>query len=197
MSTIVHLRPVDAVFDAAMTYAADGTRIFPCHPATKKPMVKWGSQSSCDPRQIETWWRRWPNAMIGMPTGRNIGCFVVDLDPGVDLDTGEMFDIKRLLVDLERAIGGSLPMTIAARTPRSGLHLFFRTPAGLTVTNSPGHLPKRIDVRGQGGYVIAAPSIRSDGQHYLWINEDDQELAVAPRGLIDVLGLSPPANLVA
>jgi hypothetical protein len=84
------------------------------------------------------WWNRWPSARIGLPTGEKF--FVVDVDR------------LEALGELE----AELPATWTVETPRAGLHYYFAAVEG--VTNSPGNLPKGIDVRGRGGYVIAPPS---------------------------------------
>jgi len=128
---------------------------------------------------------RWPEAMIGLPTGNNIGSFVIDIDAGLDPKTGKAHSIDDLVIQIERVIGAELPKTVAAMTPRGGMHLFFSMPAGVIVTNSRCNLPKHVDVRGQGGYVIAAPSIRSDGAAYDWVGW--ASLAPAPQALIDCI----------
>jgi putative DNA primase/helicase len=77
------------MLDHALAYAARGWPVFPCHPATKQPLVKSDVEgeggvkmASIEPVRIREWWTRWPQAMIGLPTGRAIGAFVVDVDAG-------------------------------------------------------------------------------------------------------------------
>lgn len=66
---------------AALAYAAKGVPVFPCDPAKKKPLTKHGfKEASTDPATIAEWWERWPNAMIGMPTGKASGVWVLDVD---------------------------------------------------------------------------------------------------------------------
>ena len=99
--------------------------------------------ATTDPRKIHMWWRRWPNANIGMPTGERSGVWGLDEDrPGA-------------VEKLERE-HGPIPPTLKVKTPRGGQHLYFRHTEG--VTNSSGGLPEGIDVRGQGGYVLVPPS---------------------------------------
>ncbi len=69
----------------ALKYAKNaGRRIFPVNPWNKQPLVKAGSgfsNASSDPRQIEAWWNQFRGTpMIGMPTGRINGFFVLDVD---------------------------------------------------------------------------------------------------------------------
>ena len=66
---------------AALEFAKGGTAVFPCHPATKRPLTAHGFQdANTDPVAIIAWWQRWPNAMIGMPTGAVSGIWVLDVD---------------------------------------------------------------------------------------------------------------------
>lgn len=160
---------------AALEYAKHGWPVFPCHPGTKRPLVPKGEDGSgglkratTNETAIRAWWRRYPKAMIGVPTGRSIGAFVLDLDVGHDDKTGEVFEIADLEEAITREIGSPLPPTWTAETPRGGRHLYFALPDGEPPGNRAG-LFKRIDVRGEGGYVVAPPSIRSDGKAYRWI----------------------------
>lgn len=66
----------------ARALAGDGYKIFPCDPATKRPMsgVKWRDAATSEGDKIAAWWRKWPNAMPALPTGEVNGVSVVDLD---------------------------------------------------------------------------------------------------------------------
>jgi putative DNA primase/helicase len=179
---------------AALELAQAGFRIFPCNHRTKAPLLRangeggWKEQASCDVRRIRHWWHKFPNAMIGLPTGTNINGFVLDLDAGVNAKTGEVVNLKELRSQLETMICGPLPQTWTVNTPRGGQHVYFAMPAGLLLGNSPGSLPKHIDVRGEGGYVIAAGSVRNDGGCYSWeLSPDCLALAPAPATLIKLL----------
>lgn len=66
-------------------YAGHGYPVFPCA-SDKRPLVKWRSSASIDVRQFEAWWHRWPHAMIGIPTGKQSGLFVVDIDCKGNID---------------------------------------------------------------------------------------------------------------
>lgn len=87
-------------------------------------------------------------------------------------------DSLEALEELEERIGPLLE-TAAVRTPRGGLHLYFRHADG--ITNSPGGLPKGIDVRGEGGYVLVPPSVG-----YSW--ESRTPAAEAPAALLELVG---------
>jgi putative DNA primase/helicase len=127
-----------------------------------------GGKATTDERQIATWWRRWPKAMIGLPMGEN-GLFALDFDPCreeiVDPDTGEVtgvreWTLEQLKADTEAQIGCELPVSLAVRTPSGGVHVYYRQPGdGGAPLRNRGVLPEHVDTRGQGGYVIAPPSI--------------------------------------
>lgn len=99
--------------------------------------------------------------------------------------TGESVNLTALRSQIEQMIGTPLPETWTVNTPRGGQHIYFAMPEGLMLGNSRGSLPKHIDVRGEGGYVIAAGSRREDGKRYGWdLSPDRTPLAAAPVALI-------------
>jgi len=159
--------------DAALDYAARGLSIIPVKP-DKKPCIKWQDFQSrkAAEDEIRSWWGKWPDAMIGIVTGEINGLFVVDCDSPEGFEA-----VQALLPDsLE------IPM---ARTPRGGWHLYFQYPAGSGLTVQVNIMPK-VDIRGEGGYVIAAPSSNADGGFYSWV--DGLSLAeVAPPSVPDAL----------
>lgn len=203
---------MNALLEAALGYAAKGWPVFPCRAsdsaerdndgvplyAAKSPLVKGGLKAaSCDAGQIRTWWARWPDALIGLPLGGATGVFALDFDPReeVDPDTGELteFTLAQLKADTEALIGCELPSTVGQRTPSGGVHIFFRQPAEGPPIRNRGCLPLHVDVRGEGGYVIVAPSIvlashKGKTGPYRWLRADlDHVPADAPQALIDVL----------
>lgn len=145
---------------AALELAAGGMPVFPCGP-DKTPMVATGFHAATtDPDTITAWWRRWPEAMVAVPTGEASGLLVVDVDiknNGAGNDS---------LIDLEHALG-ELPKSWAAETPSGGWHYFFKRPDDTVVRSSAGTVAPGIDIRGEGGYVVVAPSINGRGA-YRW-----------------------------
>lgn len=200
---------MNAILDAALAYAAKGWPVFPCRPASSEELDKNGkprwkysapliakglNAASSDAAQIRRWWKRWPDAMIGLPLGGPTGLFAIDFDPRIDEETGEYFELAALKEATETQIGVPLPQSITAMTPSGGVHLFFRQPddGGPAIRNK-GSLPLHVDVRGEGGYVIAAPSVRFDGV-YRWIRGGPDDVAAdAPAELIAALREGKPA----
>ena len=82
----------------------------------------------------------------------------------------------------------NLPTTPMARTGGGGLHCFFRYPEGAEIKNSAGKIAPEVDIRGDGGYIIVAPSVHVSGCSYEWINSLlDTDLAEAPPALLEAI----------
>lgn len=113
-------------------------------------------EDSCDRGRVADWWTKWPTANIGIVCGEPSGIVVVDVDGS------EGHDSLRLAIP-----AGSMCHTVTARTPR-GTHIYFKHP-GFKVGNRASLLPG-IDIRGDGGYVIAPPS-EVGGIVYEWLND--------------------------
>jgi hypothetical protein len=146
----------------ALDLAAAGFAVFPCRPAQegehkpKTPRVKeWPAAATRDPDQIRAWWRKWPDSIPGLPTGSRNGLAVLDLDRKHGKDG--VAALRSLGFDPDKLS----PLTF--ETPGDGLHLYFTWPEGL---GNAGDLAKLgIDVRGQGGYVIAPGAVGALGAY--------------------------------
>lgn len=141
---------------AALLYESMGFSVIPCNPSEeeekgKKPFIRWEryQKERAAPDQIKEWWAKWPAAMIGIVTGEISGLFVVDADSE---EAKEKF---------ETLIPESLEIPVV-KTPR-GYHYYFKYQQGITNSNN-----GILHVRGSGGFVIAPPSKRSNGNTYLW-----------------------------
>jgi hypothetical protein len=150
--------------DAALGYVCRGWTVFPCHwlgERRKRPLVKGGFHAAnTDEAQIREWWRQWPDALIGIPTGRASGFVVLDIDVRDDRANG---------FDTLDALGVAiLPHTPMVHTASGGLHLHFRPPDRVDLRNTAGErgsgIGPGLDWRGDGGYVIAP----SPGGGYTW-----------------------------
>lgn len=116
------------------------------------------SEATHDAQMIREWWAVYPDANIGVATGDVSGIVVID----IDVDKGG----DQSMISLEHRHGG-LPETWMAWTGSGGCHFYFRMP-GLDVRNSAGAIGPGIDVRGNGGYVVAPPSLHISGDKYTW-----------------------------
>ena len=142
--------------DWALWYARNAISVFPCKPRGKEPLTPHGfKDAATDAAQIGEWWEKWPQANIGVPTGLASGFLVVDVDPR---NGGE-----DSLDDL-RAKYGPFPDTAEQMTGGGGRHIIFRHP-GIQV---PKELAPGIDLKGDGGYIVVAPSIHPSGNPYRW-----------------------------
>jgi hypothetical protein len=139
--------------NAALAYAARGWAVFPLKPGTKVPAVQHGvKEATTDSVQVGAWWDRMPGANIGMACGDPSDLWVLD----VDGQEGE---------DSLLAFGHGFPATLTQYTPSGGLHFVFRHMAGLG--NTAGSIGAKLDSRGDGGYIVVAPSV-VNGREYRW-----------------------------
>ncbi|WP_417599811.1 VapE domain-containing protein [Pararhodobacter oceanensis] len=144
--------------EVALSLARAGFPVFPCSD-NKRPLTPQGfKNASKDINIVSAFWREYPDAMVGLPTGAASGIFVIDLD--VDPDTREPVG-ERSLATLRH--DDLLATTPAVSTPSGGRHLYFRH-CGLG--NSVCKLGPKIDTRGDGGYVIAPGSVSSTGTYH-------------------------------
>lgn len=171
------------LLDYANYYATTmGWAVFPVPPGEKKSRKsaehsngrKWGATKEV--AEIRDDFARWPDSNIGIPTGAENRIFVID----VDTPAGHDRDGFASLAALE-AQHGALPPTLTAESPSGSRHYYFNHP-GYPVKNSASEIGAGIDVRGDGGMVIAPPSVKGKGQ-YKW--SDAVLIADAPDWLLD------------
>jgi putative DNA primase/helicase len=177
------------LLSVALRYAALGLSVVPVHNINddggcscelgkscsspgKHPRTRHGVRdATCDATKIESFWARWPDANIGIATGRASGIAVIDIDPR----NGGLETIEELKADL-----GPLPTTPMALTGGGGVHLIFNLPA-LAIRKAaagPG-----IDVLGDGCMIVAPPSCHVSGERYSWepgLSPDDIRPADLP-----------------
>lgn len=141
---------------AAARFAAAGLPVFPCVPGGKRPRVEHGfHQATTDAGQIAAWWRRWPAANIGVPTGQVSGVEVVDVDRKA---SGTGFGAFARARDAG-LVDGWLEVV---RTPSGGAHFYFPTDPDRPQASWQA-AKAHIDFRGEGGYVIVPPSVVATG----------------------------------
>lgn len=171
-----------AKIDTAQRYLARGWCVLPLRGGDKRPLVAWEhwQNERPAPEQVAQWFSRWPNANIGIVTGEISNLVVLDIDPQHGGDAS--------LERLERRFG-PLPDTVEAATGGGGCHLYFAHPGGL-IRNRAG-LAQGIDLRGDGGYIVAPPSIHPSGRAYAWKvghSPEQAALAALPRWLLGAFG---------
>jgi hypothetical protein len=175
---------------AALAYAARGWAVFPLAPKSKLPLIgkRFGGRgvldATKDPAQIAKWWGIRPDANIAVATGVPSSFFVVDIDPRKDGD--------ETLAELARR-HGLLPHTAISLTGGGGQHLLFRHVVGVR-NSAERRLGPGLDVRGDGGYIVAPPSAHENGRCYAWdidSHPDDVPVSEAPAWLIDLARTVP------
>jgi Bifunctional DNA primase/polymerase, N-terminal/Primase C terminal 1 (PriCT-1) len=162
---------------AALKLAQRGLRVFPVRERAKEPAIENNLRgATLDPTIIGVWWAS-SDYNVGVTCGPGSGIWVLDID---DLE-GE-----QTLRGLEEK-HGALPPTVEAITGR-GRHLYFKWPADAVVRNSQlrSDLPS-LEWRGEGGYVLAPPSVHPSGRTYCWSVDSASEFAIAPDWLIDLV----------
>lgn len=147
------------ILQAALDYLARGWSVVPVRPREKRPLLPWQSYQHRHPteKDVRAWYARWPDANVGIVTGAVSGIVVVDIDRQHGGDDS--------LARLERE-HGPMPRTVEAISGGGGRHLYFAHPGG-HVHNKVGIAPG-IDLRGDGGMIVAPPSIHPSGARYLW-----------------------------
>ncbi|WP_348556047.1 bifunctional DNA primase/polymerase [Agrobacterium sp. YIC 4121] len=180
--------------ELAQHYVAQGWPVFPCRShaeehvdqatgeiitlGEKTPLTPNGFKGATRfPRIIERWWSDWPDAAVGLPTGEKTGFFALDIDNKPGGANG--FD---WLAEME-AEHGPLPDTARVTSPNGGMHIYFKYVVG---TRNRGALGAGVDIRSEGGYVLAAGSTMANGRSYKW-ETDTREIADAPAWLLDLL----------
>jgi len=155
-------------FDVALKLARLGLPVFPCHAENssnsraKSPRIKGGFYAATtDVRQIKDWWSKWPDALVGLPTGSRTRLSVIDGD--IDKKSG-LFRGEQQIKELNLLH----PRAIKVRTPSKGVHVYFADTVG--VPTSSKSISSHIDVRGNRGYVIAPETILPDGSAYTYEN---------------------------
>lgn len=145
--------------DAALAYARAGLSVIPCEPRGNRPLVKWARYQTerASEQEIRQWWQQWPDANVAIVTGRLSGFVVADVDP---------------------RNGGSVehlpPTDLVARSGGGGWHCYYAHPGGSEVVRTIARAGAKhgeiagIDTKGDGGYVLAPPSIHKSGNRYTW-----------------------------
>jgi hypothetical protein len=181
--------------EKALEYTANGWPVLPLYEISNgrcscggRPNCKPGKHPRCanglhdattDPQQIKQWWKRWPDANIGVLTGTPSGIIVLDID---ERHGGH--------VSLEELVGeyGPLPSTVEAITGSGCRHYLFAHPGGYV--KSCQAIRPGIDVKADKGYIVVEPSNHISGGQYCWeLSHEPFEtlLAEAPSWLLKLI----------
>ena len=182
----------------ALAYAAKGWQVFPLHTIRdgecscgntncdspgKHPMTKKGlKNATADETQINEWWSKWPEANIGIRTGKESGLFVLDLDYKDDPEK----DGIRSMAKLSGMSDHAIPQTPKVQTGSGGEHHYFKMP-GSDLRNTAGKIAAGIDTRANGGYVVAPPSLHVSGMEYKWLIDPKASLVDLPKWMLAAL----------
>ena len=168
---------------AAAEYAAQGLPVFRLSPKAKIPLAhtKGFRDATTDADTVAQWWGDREDCNIGIATGAAAGFFVIDVD-GMEGDLS--------IVKMEQELG-TLPPTRLQRTGSGGIHMLYKWPADFPreIRNKQSLRPG-VDIRGEGGYIVAAPSIHPSGELYRWA-ENDEQIAECPAEWLEVICPAP------
>jgi len=172
---------------AALWYANNDWLVFPCHGIKdgkctcgdpkcesqgKHPLTKNGvKDATTDTEIIGTWFKKWPWANVAIATGKESNLIVVDIDPRHE----GLISLKKL-----EDTYVTLPPTPTVSTGGDGLHYYFSYPKTIEIKNAVNIQPG-IDVRSDGGYVVAPPSNHLSGKNYEWKpGQHPSDIGLAP-----------------
>lgn len=163
------------IYVAAEEYLAMGFSVIPVN-KEKQPLIKWSTYQTHAPdiKEVVSWIKQFPDMQLGIVTGAVSDLAVIDIESGGDAT--------------------QFPTTLTAKTGGGGVHLYYRHPGG-TVKNGV-RVTTLVDVRGDGGYVVAPPSHSSKGA-YTWFSDPKiTELSLYPVELMDTIAQDSVEKLV-
>lgn len=179
--------------EAALVYARRGWRVFPVEVGGKRPLGRLAphglKDATVDEAVIRGWWSEEPEANVAIATGPVSGLFVVDLDGPTGCDAYGTLLVEHGAVSADPG----RPDGATVMTPGGGWHLFLALPEGVRIPNSAGRIAPGIDVRGHGGYVVAAPSVHPSGGRYVWRDAPPADHLPEPKDWIIEAIQRPPS----
>jgi len=188
----------------ARAYAARGWPIFPVHHPTglcyspiqpgcscrdpdcsrpgKHPRItQWQKYATLKPQVIEQWWERWPEANIGIRCGAGLMVLDVDCRDGKDgyVALAKLRDQHHWKLE-----------TFTVKTGGGGWHHYFQTPSGVSIPSGVDVLGPGLDIRANGGFVLAPPSLHACGSRYQVAS--DAPVACLPESILALLTKARP-----
>jgi len=145
--------PSEEMVNAALELLDMGFSILPVKRSDKRPYIKWEKYQKSHPTDddIIRWWNSWPHANIAIICGKISGIFCVDADGPKGIEW----------------MNTHLPKTGVYSITKKGIHAIYKIPKDSVIRNSVRLAPE-VDIRGEGGYFVAPPSIHETGHQYRW-----------------------------
>ena len=142
---------------SARVYQAQNWSVIPTR-HDKRPAVEWRAYQyrKATEQEIAQWWGDFPG--VGIVCGRISGLAVLDIDPR----NGGQESFRTLLSE-----GRAFPKSLTVDTGGGGIHIYYSLPAGASIPTRPGFRPG-LDLKAEGGYVVAPPSPHPSGRQYHW-----------------------------
>lgn len=163
----------------ATELAEKGLHVFPLIPDSKLPAIKdFPRAATCEPSQLEKWWKQNPDFNIGISTSRFNGSEAL---LAVDVDNKGSKRGNETLLDLE-CEGKNFPETFEQKTPTGGRHLIYRVKE--SVRQGRDVLGPGLDIRSKGGYLVGAGSHLAGG----FYESEARDLVIAPPWLVETCG---------
>lgn len=154
------------ILEQALKYSSLGWKVFPVN-KDKRPLTQNGfKDASNKEHKLRRWWTEHPQANVAIATGKDSGIVVLDIDSHKDSSTNSLQELIHQK--------GTFNQTVVARTGGGGQHIYFKYPPDNQVSSTvnlfgiPG-----IDIRADGGYVVAPPSMHLSGNRYQWLQDRD------------------------
>jgi hypothetical protein len=180
------------MLEAALAYAQAEFKVFPTY-SIRNGACACGGAKGCNPGKhpignlaprgvldatddlgvVNRWWAQVPDANIGLATGKLSKVVVLDVDGPIGEETLAKIEQKH----------GLLPPTSQVRTGK-GRHLYFCYPQNETKVKSVARKKLGLDVRADGGYVIAPPSIHESGHQYTFLEDSAKALTECPAWVV-------------
>lgn len=170
-------KPGSLELSHALLYLSHGLSVIPVgmdqeKKGWKKPYIDWKPYQTKLPTESEVrnWWGRWPDARVGIVTGTISGLVAVDIDPHKGGSTN----------------GVDLPITLVSNTGGGGWHYIYKHPKKRLIPNTTNWPIHGVDIRGDGGFIVAPPSVHLSGKRYEWeIDFDPILIAPCPKWLME------------
>lgn len=159
LEVIFLLKTENITLNFALAYVQKlNFKIFPIHHKSKVPMTHRGFKDATnDLKQVEEWFTLFPDAGIGLPTGKINNILVLDIDPR----NGGDVSLSRLIDEY-----GELPHTVQCLTGGGGQHYYFKYDERLSKSKLDGY--PGLDIQSDGKYVVVPPSTHPNGKKYHW-----------------------------